>query len=543
MLKYVYVVTCSLCRLAQIFNASHAVCIMNIIPKPAECEKLGGEFIVTALTKVYCDNIFLPQAQRFVQLVHASCGIELAFSQDISQAQVIFKFNENCADEEYYLMISEGATISASTQAGCFYAVETLRQLLRLDETQVEPSCKNCYVEDAPKFGYRGLSVDICRHFFPLSTLKQIVDLMSRVKLNKLHLHLSDDQGFRFEVEKYPLLNTISCKRNGSEVVEGGKRFVDDKEVSGYLTKDEARQLVEYAAERQIEIIPELDVPGHAVAMIAAYPELSCEGTPIEVRQKWGISKDILCAGNDDTFRFITDVLDEVCQVFPGKFVHLGGDEAPKDRWCNCKKCREKLASLKLDSYDQLQTHFVEQLRNYLEQKGKTVICWNDGIHKDCSNQIVSQVWKPLTRGAGVRQANHGRKTIMSPFFHMYFDYPYAMTPLRKTAQFNALKGVKKSCVSNVLGVEGAIWTEYVATEEKLFFNLLPRMLALAECAWSNNTTDFAKSVANYLPLYDKLNLTYNKHALRSRRNLGIVSKFFKKNSNVELDRQNKSKK
>lgn len=514
---------------------------MNIIPKPLKCEKLGGEFTISPDTKVYCDAEFSVQAQRFVRLVQESCSIVLNFSEDISKAQVIFKLNEDWAAEEYYLMISEGvSTVSASTEAGCFYAVETLRQLLHLDETQEAPTCKNCYVQDSPKFGYRGLSVDICRHFFPLSTLKQIVDLMARVKLNKLHLHLSDDQGFRFEVEKYPLLNSIGSVRGGSEVVAEGKRFVDDNEVSGYLTKAEARELVAYAAEHQIEIIPELDVPGHAVAMIAAYPELSCEGTPVEVRQKWGISKDILCAGNEFVYTFVKDVLDEICEVFTGKFVHLGGDEAPKDRWCNCKKCREKIAELKLDNYDQLQTYMVEVFRAHLEAKGKTVICWNDGLTKASSAQIVSQVWKPFTRRYAVRQANKGRKTIMSPFFHLYFDYPYAMTSLRKTAKFNALKGVKKSRASNVLGVEGAMWTEYVATEEKLFFNLLPRLLALAECSWSNSSADFAKSVHNYLPVYEKLGLTYNKHALHAGKSVRTVQIFFKKNSNIELDRQNK---
>ncbi len=517
---------------------------MNIIPKPRKCEKLGGEFSLSPNTQVYCDAEFSREAQRFIGLVQESCGAQLQLTQDISQAQVIFKLNESCRSEEYFLMISEGlSTVSASTEAGCFYAVETLRQLFRLDETQECPTCKNCYVQDAPKFGYRGLSVDVCRHFFPLSTLKQIVDLMARVKLNKLHLHLSDDQGFRFEVEKYPLLNSIGSVRGGSEVVSDGKRFVDDTEVSGYLTKADARELVAYAAQRQIEVIPELDVPGHAVAMIAAYPELSCEGTPVEVRQKWGISKDILCAGNDGVYTFVKDVLDEICEVFTGQLVHLGGDEVPKDRWCNCKKCREKLADLKLDSYEQLQTYMVEVFRAHLESKGKTVICWNDGLTKASSAQIVSQAWKPLTHRASVRQANNGRKTIMSPFFHLYFDYPYAMTPFGKTARFNALKGVKKSCVKNVLGVEGAIWTEYIVTEEKLFFNLLPRMLALAECAWSNSNADFIKSVHNYLPIYDKLGLTYNKHALHAGRNARTVRLFFKKNSNVELDKQNKSNK
>lgn len=516
---------------------------MNIIPKPQKFVKLGGEFSIYNETKAFADEIFIEQAKHFALLLRECSGLELAFTDDIAQAQVIFSFSDGCDDEGYILMISNGVlTVTAARPTGCFYAVETLRQILCLDVPHETLTCDNCYIEDCPKFGYRGLSVDICRHFFPLSTLKQIVDLMSRVKLNKLHLHLSDDQGFRIEIEKYPLLTTVSSVRNGSEVLQNGVRFVDETEVSGYLSKAEAKELVAYAAERQIEIVPEIDVPGHALAILAAYPNLGCEGEGYEVRKKWGISKDILCAGNEETYEFIKDVLDEICEVFPGKLVHLGGDEAPKDRWCNCKKCRAKLAELKLDDYDQLQTYMVEQFRAYLETKGKSVICWNDGIYKGASEQIISQVWKPFTRRKGIKQVNRGRQTIMSPLFNLYFDYPYAMTPLRKTFLFNATKGVSSGKRQNVLGVEGAMWTEYVATEQKLYFNLLPRMLALAECAWGNNTGDFAKRVNEYVSLYDKLGLTYYKKAAqKNTKCLNTVKKFFKKNPDIELDKQNKS--
>lgn len=513
---------------------------MNIIPKPHTYEKLGGEFTINRETTIFCEPIFYAQAKRFADLVEHSCGFCLAFAEQISSAQIIFTINENCRDEEYFLMISEGvATVSAKDVFGCFYAVETLRQLFELDEPHENATYDNCYIEDYPKFSYRGLSVDICRHYFPLSTLKTIVDLMSRVKLNKLHLHLSDDQGFRLEIEKYPLLNTIGSYRSGSEVLKNGVRSVDETPVSGYLTKLEAKELVAYAAERNVEVIPELDIPGHAVAMIAAYPQLGCDGSKPEIRKHWGISKEILCAGSDETYAFVKDVLDEICDIFPSDYIHLGGDEAPKDRWCNCKKCRAKLAELKLDNFEQLQTYMVEQFRSYLEAKGKTVICWNDGLGKNASSQIVSQVWKPLSLRSGKKQANHGRKTVLSPFFYMYFDYPYAMTPLKKTYRFNPLKGIKKDKVSNILGVEGTVWTEYICTEEKLFFNLLPRMSVLAEVAWGTNTGEFAKRANLYAKLYETENLTYCHGATaKTRRRARTVKKFFKQNPDVELDEQ-----
>lgn len=510
---------------------------MNIIPKPHKFAKLGGEFTINVQTKLFADEIFQAQAQRFANLVQASCGFLPSFAENIADAQILFTYNEKCRSEEYFLMISEGvATVSAADVNGCFYAVETLRQLFALDAKQESVTYNNCYIEDRPKFVYRGLSVDICRHFFPLETLKQIVDLMARVKLNKLHLHLSDDQGFRLEIEKYPLLNSVGSIRGGSEVLKNGVRSVDETPVSGYLSKQQAKELVAYAAERCVEVIPELDVPGHAVAMIAAYPHLSCEGTEVEVRKRWGISKDILCAGNDETYRFVEDVLDEICEIFPSAYVHLGGDEAPKDRWCNCKKCREKLAELKLDNFDQLQTYMVEQFRTYLENKGKTVICWNDGLTKNASQQIVSQVWRRVHSANGKKQANRGRKIVLSPFFHMYFDYPYAMTPLKKTYKFNPLKGVKKDKAQNVLGVEGTMWTEYVCSEEKLYFNLLPRMLALSEVAWGTNTGEFAKRANAYYKLYDSLGLNYyQKATVKVHKRVHTVKKFFRENPDIEL--------
>lgn len=516
---------------------------MNIIPRPHKYEKLGGQFTVNVQTKLFADKIFEEQAEHFARLVQNSCGFLPSLAENIAEAQILFTYNEKCRSEEYFLMIAEGvATVSAADAAGCFYAVETLRQLFDLDTAHESATYDNCYIEDRPKFVYRGLSVDICRHFFPLETLKQIVGLMARVKLNKLHLHISDDQGFRLEIEKYPLLNSVGSERSGSEVLKNGVRSVDENPVCGYLTKAQAKELVAYAAERCVEIIPELDIPGHAVAMIASYPQLGCEGTEIEVRRRWGISKDILCAGSDETYGFVKDVLDEICEVFPSSYIHLGGDEAPKDRWCNCKKCREKLAELKLDNFDRLQEYMIEQFRVYLEAKGRKVICWNDGLTKTASREIVSQVWRHVYSSGGAKQANRDRQVILSPLFYMYFDYPYAMTPLKKTYDFNPLKGIRKDKIRNVLGVEGAMWTEYVSDEDKLFFNLLPRMLALSEVAWGTNNGEFAKRVVSYCRLYDGMGLNYYKKAtVKVHKRVRTVKKFFKQNPDVESEAQTKA--
>lgn len=512
---------------------------MKIIPQPKKVEKISGTFSIEQGDAVFCDIQFKPQATRFVELVSSSADLSLVFTDEIDNAKIIFSKDDATHAESYLIMLSQGvATIKCGDVAGCFYAVETLRQLFNLDVKQEGISCYDCYIEDSPKYSHRGLLIDICRHFFGLDTLKQIVEIMSQVKLNKLHLHLSDDQGFRIQIDKYPLLNTVSSTRNGSEVTANGKTYIKDEIVEGYLTKQDVRELVEYAACRNVEIIPEIDLPGHFVAALAAYPQYSCVGQITEVRKQWGISKDILCAGNPDTYAFVCDVLDEVAELFPSQYFHLGGDEAPKDRWCNCKLCRERLAELNLANFDELQTHMVESFRQHLETKGKTVICWNDGITQKTDKNIVMQVWKPFTTNHGAREANSGRNVIMSPFFSLYFDYPYAMTPIAKTWRYNPAKGVKKDCMSNVLGVEGCLWTEHVENTDKLFFNLLPRLDALSECAWGYRGANFDKRLRKRCEVYNKLGLTYNSTVnLRSGRRLSIVKKFFKKDADVELRR------
>lgn len=512
---------------------------MKIIPQPKKIEKISGNFSIEQGNVIFCEEQFKKQADRFAQMVEKCANITLTFTDEIDAANIIFTRDEQACAESYFIMLSQGvATIKCADAAGCFYAVETLRQLFCLDTPREKLSCVHCYIEDSPKYVHRGLMLDICRHFFDTDTIMQIIDIMSQVKLNKLHLHLSDDQGFRIQIDKYPLLNTIGSVRNGSEVVKNGKRYVDDEVISGFLTKQDVKKLVAYAAERNVEIIPEIDLPGHFVAALAAYPHLSCVGQVAEVRKQWGISKDILCAGNDETYTFVCDILDEVADLFPSRWFHLGGDEAPKDRWCNCKLCRDRLSSLNLADFDELQTYMVDVFRKHLEEKGKTVICWNDGMTESSDKNIVMQVWKPFTTKQGAREANNGRKVIMSPALRTYFDYPYAMTPLAKTWRYNPLKGVKKKFVNNILGVEGCLWTEYIADTDKLFFNLLPRLDALAECAWGYRGANFSKRLRKRFEIYDQMGLTYNGKAnTYSCRKIHIVSRFLKKDANVELNK------
>ncbi|MBQ8433840.1 MAG: beta-N-acetylhexosaminidase [Clostridia bacterium] len=509
---------------------------MRILPRPQKAERVAGQFVIDEQTTVFCHPDFQSIAEQFVAKVNACSGLDLQFCERVEENQIHFVLEQNDHAEGYKINISQTClTVSAGTKQGCFYAMQSLCQLFDLHIPHQQLSTVNYYVEDYPKFAHRGQHLDICRHFFGVETIKQVIDLMSEVKLNKLHLHLSDDQGFRVQIDKYPLLTEIGSVRGGSEVVRDGQRFVDETPHSGFLTKADVAEIVSYASERFIDVIPEIDIPGHMVAALAAYPEYSCTGKVTEVRQKWGISKDILCAGNEEGYQFVCDILDEICDMFPYEYIHLGGDEAPKDRWCNCPKCVEKMAELKYDSYAQLQNYMLEFFVSYLNQAGKKVIVWNDGIHAQTSMEVVSQVWKPLTRNQGIKQANAGRPTIMSPFFHMYFDYPYGMTPFKKTLKFNPLKGVKKHAKDNVLGVEGALWTEYIEDTNKLFFNFLPRLDALANVAWSGIRSHFNEALAGRFAHYDQLGLNYNSRAPKQRRSLRTINRFFKVDSYTEI--------
>lgn len=512
---------------------------MKILPNPFKSENISGTFGVDGNTKIYCDSRFEAQARRFAQLVRDCCGFELQFTDVIPDASVIFNCDESFSDERYVIMISQGvATVTCATQAGCFYAVETLRQVFRLDTPQQTLECANCYVDDMPRFAYRGLMIDLSKHFFGLDVLKQVVDVMSQVKLNKLHLRLSDDQGFRVQIDKYPLLTTVGSVRHGTEVVRNGKRYVDDCDYGGFLTKQQVAELVSYASERNVDIVPELEIPGHFAAALAAYPQFSCTGQVTEVRKSWDESKDILCAGNSASYSFISDILDELCDMFPSSIFHLGGSDVPKDRWSNCKLCRERMSELKLGNVDELQNYLLEYFRAYLAGKGRTAVCWDDGIRRGTSEGIVSQVWRPLSIKRCKKAVRRGRKVILSPYFYMYFGLPYALTPLGKTLRFNPLRGLRRSLQDSVLGVEGTVRTEYIADSDKLFFYLLPRLDALAECAWGYRKNNFAKRLKKRFALYDKMGLTYNSKATaRQGRRLSTVKKFYKRDCDVEYNK------
>jgi N-acetyl-beta-hexosaminidase len=412
-------------------------------------------------------------------------GVVLVKSNEASAAITLLK-SKDLGQEAYRIEISsEHINVYASSNQGVNLALATLYQLFAEAKVLNNNTINAQIIEDCPKYSYRGLLVDVGRHFFGVSEMKKIIEEMSVYKLNVLHWHLTEDQGWRIESKVYPKLTEISS---------GGR----------YYTQDDIKEVVRFATERGVEIIPEIDMPGHTTAAIAAYPELSCEGEEIQVGENAGVYKVIMCAGKDSTYQWIYRLLDEIVPLFPSKFIHLGGDEAPKDKWKECEHCNEKMKQHGIKEYEDLQGLFVNQVKDYLDTKGKTVICWNDSLKaKNVSSDIVTQYWlESSAESYTFPYYEAGRKMIFSNVFNMYFDYPHCVTPLKKTYDYSPLIfGHSNLNGKNVMGIEGAIWTERVPEARILENAISVRIQALAEAAWTHdrNYEDFVKRVKAHL--------------------------------------------
>ncbi len=381
--------------------------------------------------------------------------------------------------ESYYLSISEnGVKIVAGGEAGRYYAAQTLKQISEAYPDRL-PFLE---IRDKPAFPYRGFMLDSVRHMTPIEDIKKLIDAAALLKLNKFHWHLTDDQGWRIEIDSYPLLNEVASYRNGSHF---GKVH-DDRIYGGYYTKREMREIADYCADRHIDVIPEIDMPGHMVAAIAAYPEISCRGEEIPVEIRQGIFPDILCAGNPKTLQMIFDILDEVIRIFPCKYIHIGGDEAPKKRWKECRHCQELIRELGLETEEELQGWFMNRVAEFLQSRGRKAITWNESLNSGLLNKdIIVQMWMDRKK-LSVDFANSGGNIIVSPFYHYYLDYPYGMTPLNKTYKFDPiLKGLDNQGAGNVAGVETPVWTEHIRDFNQLCFMAFPRAAAVAEAGWT----------------------------------------------------------
>lgn len=435
--------------------------------------------------------------------------------------------------EGYRIRVQQGEiTVTANTRAGKFYAFQTLRQMMN-----GAPALPECCLCDEPAFPYRGFMIDCVRHFFTVEELKKMIDAAALYKLNKFHWHLTDDQGWRIQIDSFPLLTQVGSQRAGSHF---DREKNTGEAYGGFYTKEEIREVVRYCADRCIEVIPEIDIPGHTCAAIAAYPDLSCTQAPIPVRTCGGIFRDILCAGKESTYDFVFRVLDEMIELFPSRWIHIGGDEAPKDRWNKCPHCRAAMEREHITDAEGLQGYFTNRIIDYLAAKGVRATVWNDTLKSgNLKNGAVVQMW--MDRGGySVRRANRGGEVIVSDYFHYYVDYPYGMTPLDKTYRYNPLvPELTFAGEQNILGVEGALWTEHVADFERLCYQAYPRFAAIAETGWTEagqkNVYDFERRFCASMPLLEEIGVTPAPHGKWSPRGLAgklDTARFFLRNVN-----------
>ena len=487
--------------------------------------------LVTIALAVACSENKQPQPFSVIPMPNDVTLAEGSFN--VAGAPVTCDEN---LDEASAKAIQGGVNVEASAFGGFFYAIQTLKQMLPA-EVYGGKKAKAAWllpcvtILDAPRFDYRGIHLDPCRHFWSVEETKRYIDIAATYKLNRLHWHLTEDQGWRMEIKKYPKLTEVGAWRNGTCI---GKDFDSNDGIryGGFYTQDEMREIVAYAAERNITVIPEVDLPGHMVAALAAYPELGCTGGPYEVWTRWGVADDVLCVGKEETFTFLEDVLTEVMDVFPSEYIHIGGDECPKDRWRNCPLCQARIKELGLKAHDnfsaeeELQCYVTGRIQRFLNDHGRKIIGWDEILDGTLAPGATVMSWRG-TEG-GIRAAELGFDVVMTPNSHLYFDYyqsrerdkePLCIggyVPVEKVYSYEPYEGMAPGTEDHILGVQANLWTEYIGTDEFLEYMLLPRMCALSEVQWCNaDRKDYARfdaSLDHTFQMLDVMGYTYAKH-------------------------------
>jgi len=489
--------------------------VAGIIPAPAELQLRPGFFAITPATRILVSpgEEEIRAIGRFLaDEIRAATGHDLPLTPGTAAGTGAGAFRltldpslAGCGDEGYRLLVApDSVALAAARPAGLFYGVQTIRQLLPL--TGEEEAAIPCLeIVDRPRFKWRGLLLDCCRHFMSKDFVKLYIDLLAYHKMNTLHWHLTEDQGWRIEIKGYPRLTEVGAWRTGADGTPYG----------GFYTQDEIREVVAYARQRFVQVIPEIELPGHAVASLAAYPEHSCTGGPFAVETNWGVHKDVYCAGKERTFTFLEDVLGEVIELFPAPYVHIGGDECPKDRWRACPDCQARIATEGLQDEHELQSYFIRRIEKFLQAKGRRLIGWGEILEGGLAPGATVQSWRGLEGAIAAARAGHD--AIVSPTSHAYFDYGIGTTDLRQVYSFEPIPpGLDEAESRHILGGECNMWTER-APQETIHGKVFPRILAMAERLWSprtrNDYLEFLRRVRAHYPRLDRLGVTYGPEA------------------------------
>ena len=495
----------------------------------------------TVITYPQGDALLQRNAQFLASYLKEITGLILTTEPNVNSGKVIrLKTDLKKPNQEAYQLTvaSEQITIDGASPAGVFYGIQTLRKSIDIIEPK-SLAFPTAVIDDAPRFAYRGMHFDVSRHFFTVDFIKQYIDILALHNLNKFHWHLTDDQGWRIEIKKYPRLTEVGSTRKETligHLLKDKPHQFDGKPYGGFYTQEQIKEIVKYAQDRYITIIPEVDIPGHTLAVLTAYPELGCTGKDCAVGTKWGVFDDVLCAGNEASYEFLESVFDEITELFPSKYIHIGGDECPKTRWKECPKCQAKIKALGLKgegehtAEQKLQGYVVSRVEQFLKKKGREVIGWDEILEGDnISQDAIVMSWRG-TEG-GIAAAQRHNRAIMTPHYSLYFDYNQGEDPSKEPLSIGEYLPVKKvydyepidpkltpEQGKYILGAQANLWTEYIASPAHAEYMLLPRLAALAEVQWTapekKNYADFLKRLGNLLNYYQKEGYHYAKHVL-----------------------------
>ena len=519
----------------------------SVIPYPNSLVPEEGTFAFNKKTKMICtlslDSASQEVVRNFSALLNNVAGLktECIVEEEKGEKNIVFfDLDTSIADEGYSLDIDpSNIIIKASSAAGFYYAVQSLKQLLPIavygdkESDSVEKWEVPCaHIDDAPRFSYRGMHLDVARHFFSVDEVKRYIDLLAMHKLNVFHWHLTDDQGWRIEIKKYPKLTEIGSIRKHTMVKKNFDQY-DNTPYGGYYTQDQIRDIVNYAKERFITIIPEVDLPGHMVAALASYPSLGCTGGPYEVQGVWGVHPDVLCAGKEETYEFVTDVLSEVIELFPSRYIHIGGDECPKDRWKKCPLCQARIQKLGLKTdkehtaEERLQSYFMTRVEKFLNENDRQIIGWDEILEGGAAPNATVMSWRGTDGGVQAAKLRHN--VVMTPNTYLYFDYyqsedtqtePLAIgsyVPLERVYDFEPVPDtLDNDSKKYILGAQANLWTEYISDFKQVEYMLLPRLDALSEVQWTRpenkNWVNFLDRLQHNIQVYDLKGYNYGKH-------------------------------
>jgi hexosaminidase len=504
---------------------------VSLIPMPQNITYQSGSFVLHPKTVIQTNDVTSFEALFLKESIKNQTGLDLKIVKEVPNnvATIHLVFDVQGPDasdfkENYKLEVTaKSITVKAEYNQGIFYGIQTLLQLIPFEhKSDIKVPCLQ--IVDSPKFKWRGMHLDVGRHFFPTAFIKKYIDYLALYKLNTFHWHLTEDQGWRIEIKKYPKLTQVGAWREGSMVGHYNEQKFDTIHYGGFYTQNEIKEVVAYATERHITIVPEIEMPGHSLAALAAYPELSCTGGPFKVGTKWGVFDDVYCP-KEETFTFLENVLTEVMALFPSEYIHIGGDECPKTRWKNCTHCQKIIQEKGLKDEHELQSYFIQRIEKFVNSKGRKIIGWDEILEGGLAPNAAVMSWRGTEGGIAAAKEKHF--VVMTPGSHCYFDHyqgepknePIAIggyTNVEKVYAFNPVpKELTPEEAAFILGAQANVWTEYMNTPEHVEYMIMPRMAALSEVLWGTSDTakykNFEQRLIQHFSIYDHKGINYSR--------------------------------